>query len=261
MRPDTAPLASASTTWHRKARIPLPTVSTWWHRTYWVYGPDTRAGYPGWWQAGNKLPAGRILVADEDSVYGYGRSYYPGMNSAQFSRGEKYVLFAASKAPGAEPDYGDTFQLRREKRDLDIDWSTRRTVAFRWKRELPFQVRALVLAGETLFAAGPYGDGVHSLEAHEGRKGVRLAAVSTADGKVLASYRVDAMPVFDGMAAARGHLFLAMRDGSVGCFGREGAALPDATDDAVERIEEDLLPSDKADAEAMRLFRQSSNLN
>jgi hypothetical protein len=30
----------------------------WWHRTYWVYGEDTKSGYGGWWQSGNKLPCG-----------------------------------------------------------------------------------------------------------------------------------------------------------------------------------------------------------
>jgi hypothetical protein len=211
---------------------------TWWHRIYWVYGPDTRAGYGNWWQAGNKLPAGRILVHDDQGVYGFGRSYYPGMNSAQFSRGEKYLLFASSKEPGPEPDYRDANQLRAQRRDLEIDWSKRRTVEFRWQEPLPFQVRALVLAHRTLFAAGPYGDGVHSLEAYEGRRGIRLAAISAGDGRILANYEIDAMPVFDGMAAARGSLFLATQDGSVCCFGAQGETLPSANDDSIEWIPE-----------------------
>ena len=47
----------------------------------------------------------------------------------------------------------------------------------------------------------------------------RLLAVSTSDGKKLAEYRLDAPPVFDGLAAAGGQLYLATIDGKVVCFG------------------------------------------
>ena len=48
-----------------------------------------------------------------------------------------------------------------------------------------------------------------------------FVAVSAADGSELASYPLDGEPVFDGMAAAAGRLYLAMTDGSVVCFGKE----------------------------------------
>ena len=57
----------------------------------------------------------------------------------------------------------------------------------------------------------PYG-------ALEGRKGATLWAVSAADGHKLAEYSLPAPPAFDGMAAARGQLYLSTIDGSVVCL-------------------------------------------
>ena len=52
----------------------------------------------------------------------------------------------------------------------------------------------------------------------EGTEGALLWAVATADGKRLAEYKLDAMPAFDSMAAARGRLYLSTTDGRVLCF-------------------------------------------
>jgi hypothetical protein len=38
---------------------------------------------------------------------------------------------------------------------------------------------------------------------------------------MVAEYRLDALPVFDGAAAAYGRLFMALQDGRVVCFGAE----------------------------------------
>ena len=64
----------------------------------------------------------------------------------------------------------------------------------------------------------------------EGRRGGQLLVFSAADGKKLASYELGAMPTFDGMAAAKGRLYLTTTDGKVLCLGGEGAALPAAPD-------------------------------
>jgi len=49
-----------------------------WHRTYWIYGRSVAGGHSGYHQAGKYAPSGRILVFDEDRVYGFGRKpqYY-----------------------------------------------------------------------------------------------------------------------------------------------------------------------------------------
>ncbi|MEZ5384182.1 MAG: PQQ-binding-like beta-propeller repeat protein [Prosthecobacter sp.] len=216
----------------------------WWHRTYWVYGEDTKSGYGGWWQSGNKLPAGRILVVGDDAVYGFGRNFYAGQNSAQFSRGEKYVLSASEKRAGAEPDFTPAMKDHKEGTYLKTDWTKLRTTPVKWSDEIPFSVRAMVLAGDTLFAAGPYGDAIRSDDAFTGKRGVRLAAAATKDGKLLASYAIDAMPVFDGLVAANGRLYLAMQDGSVACYGAQGKTLESKLGEPIEVLPEELLPDD-----------------
>ena len=218
---------------------------TWWHRIYMVYGKDTKAGYGGWWQAGNKLPAGRILVNDENAVYAFGRSAYPGMNAAQFGRGEKYILYAAEKRSGPEPDYAEIQKARRRGEGLGVDWAKYRTTPMKWSRQIPFHVRAMLVTDDTLFAAGPYGDAIRSMDSFTGARGVRLAAVSKKDGEMLANYAIDALPVWDGLAAANGRLFAAMKDGTVQSFGSKGKTLESKLGEKVEEITEFLLPSDE----------------
>ena len=94
-------------------------------------------------------------------------------------------------------------------------------VKCRWSKRADLEARAMVLADGTLFVAGPLGETRRSIDAFEGKEGIRLRAVSTADGTTLAEYPLDALPVFDGMAAAGGRLFLTTRDGRVVCFGGE----------------------------------------
>jgi len=79
------------------------------------------------------------------------------------------------------------------------------------------RVRAMAAAGDTLFVAGtpdetPVSD---PWSAYEGRRGGLLWAVSTRDGKKLAAYKLDAPPVWDGMAAANGKIFIATTSGKV----------------------------------------------
>ena len=90
----------------------------------------------------------------------------------------------------------------------------------------------MVVAGPTLFVAGPpeltktegvgqralkLTDPEEALAAWEGKRGGLLWAVSAADGKQLAQYKLDVPPIFDGMAAAGGKLYLALIDGTLAC--------------------------------------------
>jgi hypothetical protein len=51
----------------------------------------------------------------------------------------------------------------------------------------------------------------------QGRQGL-LSAITKADGKTVESIDLDGFPVFDGMIAANGRLFIAMQDGRVLCL-------------------------------------------
>ncbi|MDY0168923.1 MAG: PQQ-binding-like beta-propeller repeat protein [Thermoguttaceae bacterium] len=113
-----------------------------WHRTYWLYGSRFVGGAPGYYLAGRAAPAGRILVFDDDRVYGFGRK-------PQFFRWTTpmaYHLFAADRTPPPNP----------QPRKPDF-WRENVPVAVKhhWTQDVPLYTRAMVLAGRTLFLAGP----------------------------------------------------------------------------------------------------------
>ena len=77
-----------------------------------------------------------------------------------------------------------------------------------------------MLAGDTLLLAGPPDviDPADPLATFEGRTGARLRAVSTEDGSMIWETPLDTQPVFDGMIAVQGKLYMCMRDGAVRCW-------------------------------------------
>ena len=107
-----------------------------------------------------------------------------------------------------------------------------------WNQDLPLYVRAMVSTDGTLFVAGPpdtideeetftrlasrddtvLAELAKQDQALDGAQGAILQAVSKSDGKPLAKYNLDALPIWDGMAAANGKLFLATEAGTIVCF-------------------------------------------
>jgi outer membrane protein assembly factor BamB len=107
-----------------------------------------------------------------------------------------------------------------------------------WKFSVPVQVRALALAGPTLFAAGRRDPDLATLAAEKDKyrrlqmfvemsdeevspRDGRLTAYSAADGKKLGELKLESPPVFDGLAAAGGKLYLSTLDGKLRCFGKK----------------------------------------
>ena len=88
----------------------------------------------------------------------------------------------------------------------------------------------MVLTGDKLVVAGPpdlrekdaeilaYENEEDSLASLEGRKGVMLRVVNTADGSAVSEQKLDTMPVFDGMSAAHGRVFVSLKNGEVQCW-------------------------------------------
>ncbi len=89
-----------------------------------------------------------------------------------------------------------------------------------WLTRIPVRVRAMVLAGDRLFVAGPPDvlDPKDPLGPYEGRFGGVLAVFDAGSGQKLAEHRLSAPPVFNGVAAAQGRLVLCLTDGSVVCL-------------------------------------------
>jgi outer membrane protein assembly factor BamB len=195
--------------------------STWWHRTYWVYGPNFGSGWGGWHRVGGTVPSGRILVVAGDSVYGFGRSGYPGGNAGQWNRGEHYRFFAASTSPAQEkapqPQPAKGKEGKKPQRG-------RSKVAYHWQKRLPLQCRAMVLAGDTLFVAGPADKDKDDVSGPKGPMALgtsgKLWALAARDGSKLTELPVNAAPVFDGLIAADGKLCIATLDGRVQCFSK-----------------------------------------
>jgi outer membrane protein assembly factor BamB len=93
----------------------------------------------------------------------------------------------------------------------------------KWSTKMPIRVTSLVAAGDLLFAAGPR-DVVDSKDpwgGYEGRKGAKLVICSKTDGKQQAVTDLQAVPVYDGMSAAGGRLYLSATDGRVTCMARD----------------------------------------
>ena len=157
---------------------------SWPHRSYWLFGTrcSISTGCSG---RDRNLVSARLLVFNGSTIYGYGRAALHWSNRL---RDGPYRLFARNRSAGGE----------------------------QWTAPVPIRVRAMVLADKVLFVAGPPAD--DGLQRRDERQGAVLMAISAADGKKLAEYTLDASPVFDGLAAARGRLYLAATDGKVICF-------------------------------------------
>jgi len=223
---------------------------SWFFRSYWMYGRAMSGGYGGWFQAGRLAPSGRIMVFDDDAVYGYGRKPEYMVNASVL----EYNLYAADRQIKPESIQRVTGSRRKinakskKKNANSSDWQLRQgfdikslwAADVRWSQEKPpLLVRAMVLAGKTLFVAGPQ-DVADELQAFyepddaenrsalakqdsvlEGRQGALLYAVSASDGRKLAEYKLDSLPVWDGMAAANGRLYIATKSGKVLCFDKQ----------------------------------------
>jgi outer membrane protein assembly factor BamB len=219
---------------------------SWWHRTYWMLGVKMGNNYGGWPTAGIRAPAGRILAVDGQTVYGFGRDQYVHFGSHVGLDGSTvfhfkpdkdlqplthYQAFAveAPKMPAgkrqapANPDQEGDAQLKRlfggpQAPGAPVAGPAKKQ--YRWTEPLPILARAMVLTPGALVLAGPpdlfaTDDPTAALE---GKKGGLVYVVATADGKKLAQYELSSPPVFDGMIAAAGRLYLATCDGRVVSF-------------------------------------------
>ena len=157
--------------------------------TFWTYS----ARWPGWDRMIGNVPAfGQLLVFDDRTVYGVNVFTERIAIRRGFTPGRGYRLFA---------------------RHHDADKGA-------WSKRVPVRICAMVLAGETLFFAGPPDEVPPDdpLAALEGRRRAALWAVSAADGEKLMELPLDAPPVFDGLIAAGGRLYLSTTDCRVVCF-------------------------------------------
>jgi outer membrane protein assembly factor BamB len=222
-----------------------------WERTYWMYGTHMYGGARGWGYAETITPAGKIMAFDDERVYAFD----------DVSSRMGLSLFAALKPTGrtSNPTVGKSVMNRRRARagkkamatksSRKGDKSSRGIASYasEWRKNVPINVRAMLLSGSTLFVAGPqrfneqaalaalasartddtkYPPILADTQASlEGKKGALLCAIDKRDGKQIGTLKLDSAPVFDGLIAAGGKLYMSALDGKVICMG-SGQVLP-----------------------------------
>ncbi len=193
------------------------TDDTWFYRTFWRLGYGDAYDFPNSYiKYDLRVPFGQLLVFDDRTVCGLQTHFLPGIVAAAVrtsSRG--CLLFGDANTPLA-PD-------KKKPGEADYPPKTRRPKgpgAHKWMVKLPFQARAMVMANKTLFVAGwpDVIDPKDPLAAIEGRKGGLLWVFDAADGKKIAEHKLDSPPVFDGLIAAGGRLYISCKDGTMVCL-------------------------------------------
>jgi outer membrane protein assembly factor BamB len=221
-------------------------------RSYMMYGKSVKSGWGGWEVMAKLTPSGRLIAVDGNTVYGYGRK--PEFLAESIVL--EYQLYAAAKAGDprsikliTQPAKGPVNPFDKSMMNYAGDWKLRQglpkaeqsAVEFKWLVDKPpLQVRAMVLADKTLFIAGPpdvvdeenaffalsNSDVLEKLAEQsamlEGKNGAIMWAVSAANGKKLAEYKLDSLPVWDGMVAANGKLYMTTMKGEVLSFAGKG---------------------------------------
>jgi outer membrane protein assembly factor BamB len=202
---------------------------SWWHRTYWQYGTTMGSGWGGWAKAGKRVPAGRLLIIDGERVFGYGRNQYdtPGAHVGVDADGVWGPI-------GREEGRWTSYRLFRRPLNTQSGTESRRQASDKsatepgWTRRVPMVVKAMVLADDTLFVAGPPveskgipkepTDADPLAEALEAKGSGKLLAVSAVSGDTLAGHDIGCSPVFDGVAAAYERIYISTESGSVVCM-------------------------------------------
>lgn len=185
---------------------------SWFNRTFWMYSET----WPGFYLAHRASKTGQLLVVGPEKTYAV--QAYPSRNlqSPLFTPADKgYLLFADDNDnEPVIPDY---------TRGVPKGIGFTRGRPPVWHNWVPVRIRAMVLAGKTLFVTGPPDiiDPLDPMAAFEGDKGGLLWAVSTADGERLAEYKLESPPVFDGMIAANARLYISTHDGRLLCMGKK----------------------------------------
>jgi len=228
----------------------------WFHRSYWTYGPNFPEGWSEYNIAQKRAPSGRIMVLDDSRAYafradGLGNTLLPTPTYRLYASDKKVTPGAAQEnagplgAAGKKGKTGDKAGGKAKggagkAADGAADDSIAGGAKVHWQiPSPPILPNAMALGGKSLFIAGPpdVADESKMLgflpgaddeanrqlkaqdDAWRGKKGAVLMVLSAADGKVLAEYKLEALPVWDGMSVAGGRLFVSLKNGSVICMG------------------------------------------
>jgi len=190
------------------------------HRSHWVLGTGDFSRMPvaySWityrprnFGSSLAVPYGLILTFDEKRVWGVRRAHLMKWGIRQ---SEPYMLFAEARpGPPAGEKHLPDFRKAAKAAGKNVP-------DFQWTAPLAMRPRAMIKAGELLFLGGtPTMDPNDPFAAHEGRAGGLLWVMSAADGSKAAEYKLDSPPIWDGLSAAAGRLYVATLNGKVLCL-------------------------------------------
>jgi outer membrane protein assembly factor BamB len=177
------------------------------------------------WSYGTEAEYSQMLVFDREEVYGM--RYYWGVswNSPIHNIGDDYYLF--SRPVNYIPQEKERRRAISAKSHIPFE-------TYKWSQAVPLRIRAMVLTGTSgrsdsgenmkrLFIAGPKEEIIQGdpFACYEGRTEGYLWVFSAEEGKLLSQYMLESPPVWDGMAAASGKLFIATMGGELVCLGGE----------------------------------------
>ena len=215
----------------------------WFHRSFWIYGDNCGEGWGAYAGTRRVSPCGRIMSFGKTKVFGFRSDPLGNMLHPRTS----YKLFAADKEPAlvAPPTPKAQPKAQPKVKGKKVRKPRARSprgggIKHHWQVDTPgLLVNAMVLGKDKLFIAGPpdladetkmmgflpgADDDINrqlkaQAEAWQGKRGGVLRIVSCETGEKLSEHKLENIPVFDGMSAANGKLFLSTLDGKVVCIG------------------------------------------
>ena len=174
---------------------------TYFKRYFWYYGtPMTRGVYAAMAQPRitdqqMAIALSQLLVQDDSALYGV-RMF----ESMKLLNADNYFV------PGKE-DYLIFKVAPAEGQPL-------------WSQRVPIRVTAMAVTPQRLLICGPPNivDPNDPLAAFEARKGGKLRLLSATDGATIEEHDLPFPPVFNGIAVARGRVFVALKNGTLACL-------------------------------------------
>jgi hypothetical protein len=172
---------------------------TWFNSAFWIYLRN---------QA-------QMLVIDDDTVYGiqaYNKFVTKSYPQDIFTPGNGYRLFAANQKP--QPTNAAAKQNKRRGKQA--------SPPLKWEQRIDLRAQAMAITNRHLCVAGTPDlvDEQTPWAALDGGQGGVLRMFTKQDGEQTTEFELEAPPVYDGIAAAQGHLYLSLRAGEVVCFGQ-----------------------------------------
>jgi hypothetical protein len=185
--------------------------TTWFNRTYWTHSER----WPGYYFTYRGPKSGQILVFDDRFTYALKVYTQRVGHSPEFRPGGNYLLFADRNT--TKPVL-DVMEIGAEK-----GRGFSRTELPVWMEEFPIRVKGMVLAGDNLYTVGPpdLSPDQGAYESMIGKRGAVFRVVAAGDGKTLFERTMDQVPVFDGLIAAGGKLYIATMEGTLVCLGEK----------------------------------------